>query len=98
MNESHVLLSMEDALATITLNRPDKLNAISMAMLDQIENMVAELEKNRAVRWARRPTTAKKARLPFEKSAHPDSPASNLTFANVWMNIRSQGAEFNSRS
>jgi enoyl-CoA hydratase len=50
MSDSHVLLSVEDAVATITLNRPDKLNAISMAMLDQIERAVAELEHNRAVR------------------------------------------------
>ena len=50
MSDSHVLLSIQDAVATITLNRPDKLNAISMAMLDQIEGTVAELEKNRAVR------------------------------------------------
>ena len=50
MSDSHVLLSVQDAVATITLNRPDKLNAISMAMLDQIEGTVAELEKNRAVR------------------------------------------------
>ena len=50
MSDSHVLLSVQDAIATITLNRPDKLNAISMAMLGQIEGTVAELEKNRAVR------------------------------------------------
>src|SRR5512136_2485488 len=50
MSDSHVLLSVHDAVATITLNRPDKLNAISMAMLEQIEGAVAELEKNRAVR------------------------------------------------
>ena len=50
MSDSHVLLSVQDSVATITLNRPDKLNAISMAMLDQIEGAVAELEHNRAVR------------------------------------------------
>ena len=44
MSDSHVLLSVEDAVATIMLNRPDKLNAISMAMLDQIKGAVAELE------------------------------------------------------
>lgn len=50
MSDSHVLLSVQDAVATIMLNRPDKLNAISMAMLDQIEGAVAKLEQDRAVR------------------------------------------------
>ncbi len=50
MSESHILFTIQDAIATITLNRPDKLNAISLAMLDQIEAAVAELEKARQAR------------------------------------------------
>jgi len=49
MNEQ-IILSIEDSIVTITLNRPDKLNAISLAMLEQIETAVAQLENNREVR------------------------------------------------
>lgn len=47
MTNSHILFSIQDTVATITLNRPEKLNAITLAMLEQIEAAVAELEKNR---------------------------------------------------
>ena len=50
MNESQILFTIQDTIATITLNRPDKLNAISMAMLEHIETAVAQLENNRDVR------------------------------------------------
>lgn len=49
MNEQ-IILSIEDSIATITLNRPDKLNAISLTMLEQLENCIAQLENNREVR------------------------------------------------
>ena len=45
-----ILFEIKDSIATITLNRPDKLNAISLAMLEQIENCVAQLENNREAR------------------------------------------------
>ncbi len=50
LNDQHILLSIENSIATITLNRPDKLNAISLAMLDQLEAAIASLENNRDVR------------------------------------------------
>jgi enoyl-CoA hydratase len=50
VSNSQVLFELYDTIATITLNRPDKLNAISLAMLEQIENCVAQLEKNREAR------------------------------------------------
>ena len=50
MSDSHILFEIQDTIATITLNRPEKLNAISLAMLDQIEAAVAQLENNRDVR------------------------------------------------
>jgi enoyl-CoA hydratase/carnithine racemase len=49
MNEQ-IILSIEDLIATITLSRPDKLNAISLAMLEQLEAAIAQLENNRAAR------------------------------------------------
>ena len=49
MNEQ-IILSIENLIATITLNRPDKLNAISLAMLEQLEAAIAQLENNRAAR------------------------------------------------
>jgi enoyl-CoA hydratase/carnithine racemase len=49
MNEQ-IILSIEDSIATITLNRPDKLNAISLTMLEQLENCITQLENNREVR------------------------------------------------
>jgi enoyl-CoA hydratase/carnithine racemase len=50
MNNSQILFEIQDTIATITLNRPDKLNAISMTMLAQLEAAVAQLENNRDVR------------------------------------------------
>ena len=50
MSDKHVLFEIHDAIATITLNRPEKLNAISLAMLEQIEAAVAALEQNRDAR------------------------------------------------
>lgn len=50
MSDSHVLFQIEDAIATITLNRPEKLNALSLAMLEQLESAVAALEHHRDVR------------------------------------------------
>ncbi|MBI5303212.1 MAG: enoyl-CoA hydratase/isomerase family protein [Chloroflexi bacterium] len=50
MTDVQVLFQIQDSIATITLNRPDKLNAISLAMLEQLEASVAALEKNRDVR------------------------------------------------
>lgn len=50
MPDSQILFEIQDTIATITLNRADKLNAISMAMLEQIEAVVTRLENNRDVR------------------------------------------------
>jgi enoyl-CoA hydratase len=45
-----VLLSIDNLIATITLNRGDKLNALTPAMLARLEAIAAELEQNRDVR------------------------------------------------
>lgn len=50
MSDEKILFTIENAVATITLNRPEKLNAISLAMLEQLEAAIAALENNRDVR------------------------------------------------
>lgn len=50
MSDSHILFEIQDTLATITLNRPEKLNALSLAMLEQIEAAIAALERNHNAR------------------------------------------------
>ncbi len=45
-----ILLTVEDAVATILINRAEKLNALTIPMLGQLERLVSDLEQNRAVR------------------------------------------------
>jgi len=47
---SEVLYERRDALGLLTLNRPDKLNAISAAMLDQLGDALDEAERDDRVR------------------------------------------------
>lgn len=41
--------AVEDGVATITLSRPDKLNALAVQMIDEMEGVVAFLQKRAAV-------------------------------------------------
>lgn len=50
MTSSTVLYFLEDSIATITLNRPEKLNAIEPQMLEQLEQICQELERDANVR------------------------------------------------
>ena len=45
-----ITLTVEDAVATIIINRAEKLNALTIPMLGQLERFVSDLEQDRAVR------------------------------------------------
>ncbi len=47
---SEVLVEIEDRIGTLTLNRPDRLNAISVPMLDALTEHLLELDRNPEVR------------------------------------------------
>ncbi|MBX3000839.1 MAG: enoyl-CoA hydratase/isomerase family protein [Caldilineaceae bacterium] len=49
-DDTQITLSIDNRIATITLNRPEKLNALTPAMLAQLEGMAAALEQNQDVR------------------------------------------------
>ena len=44
-----VLARVEDGVAVLTLNRPDRRNALSRAMLDGLERVLADVEADDAV-------------------------------------------------
>jgi len=50
MTNTTVLFSLEGPVATITLNRPEKLNAMDPPMLTQLEQVCQELERDTNVR------------------------------------------------
>ena len=45
-----ITLTTEDGVAVVTLNRPEKLNALTIPMLGQLEQIVADLERDQSVR------------------------------------------------
>jgi enoyl-CoA hydratase/carnithine racemase len=45
-----ILCSVDGPIATITLNRPDKLNALTMAMLEALDGACARIDRDDAVR------------------------------------------------
>lgn len=52
MSDTILLFEVEDGLARLTLNRPDKLNALSRALLLALDEAVARLESDDAIRAA----------------------------------------------
>ena len=50
MPDELVLLQIDDAIATITLNRPQKLNALSFELLGALERVLEQVDRDRAVR------------------------------------------------
>src|SRR6266478_3289729 len=50
MDAQRIHIAIEGPIATLTLNRPDKLNAIDPAMLTELELVIHDLEVSRHVR------------------------------------------------
>ncbi|MDN4503614.1 crotonase/enoyl-CoA hydratase family protein [Alteromonadaceae bacterium BrNp21-10] len=50
MSEQRVTLSVENGVALVTLNRPDKHNAIDMAMFEGIDKTIKQINANREIR------------------------------------------------
>lgn len=50
MSYQHVTLTKEDGIAILTLNRPDKLNAVNQIMREELLKILAELEQEDEIR------------------------------------------------
>ena len=50
MTDGRILIERDGTTLTLTLNRPDKLNAIDGAMLDALGDALAQIERDRTVR------------------------------------------------
>ena len=52
MNYSTILTNLENGILTITINRPDKLNALNKAVFDDLEKVIEEVEYNPEIKSA----------------------------------------------
>lgn len=50
MNYETIILERKGSIATITLNRPEKLNALNIKMIEELESAVLRILKDRSVR------------------------------------------------
>ena len=50
MSDARILVERAEAIVTLTLNRPDKLNAIDLAMLDALDAALGAIERDPEVR------------------------------------------------
>jgi len=48
--DKNILFEIDDAIAKLTINRPDKRNAIDNATVDEIDQALAQVEKNPGIR------------------------------------------------
>ncbi|MBI3989603.1 MAG: enoyl-CoA hydratase/isomerase family protein [candidate division NC10 bacterium] len=46
------MLAVEDGIATITLNRPERLNALNRALVEELDQALDQVERNEAVKVA----------------------------------------------
>jgi enoyl-CoA hydratase/carnithine racemase len=49
MDYQHLLLEIDDPVATVTLNRPDKLNALTLRTTDELRHALIEADRDEAV-------------------------------------------------
>lgn len=52
MSYSTLLTSLEQNIFTITINRPDKLNALNKTVMSELDEAISELEKNAEIKAA----------------------------------------------
>jgi 2-(1,2-epoxy-1,2-dihydrophenyl)acetyl-CoA isomerase len=50
MEYEHIVLERKENITTLTLNRPEKLNAINQKMIEELESAIAEISKDKSVR------------------------------------------------
>ena len=50
MTPTHLLVTRNEAVATITVNRPDRLNALNAATIDELRSAVLEIRHDESVR------------------------------------------------
>ncbi|MDP4662780.1 MAG: enoyl-CoA hydratase/isomerase family protein, partial [Salibacteraceae bacterium] len=50
MNYSHLLVEKANLVATVTINRPDKLNALNKEVINQLSKCLSALESDEEVR------------------------------------------------
>lgn len=50
MNYKNILITKEDTIATITINRPEKLNALNRVTIQELHHVFSSLEKNQDTR------------------------------------------------
>ena len=50
MKYEHIILERKEGVATLTLNRPEKLNAINQKMIEELESAIVEISQDKDVR------------------------------------------------
>ena len=50
MKYEHLILERKEGIATLTLNRPEKLNAINQKMIAELESAIGEISQDKGIR------------------------------------------------